>query len=320
MSGGGPPLALRRRLHVFTGYRCPPFDSPAVREATLVALARAAGNQAGALRLEAASREGALELKRIADRREAELYAHEHASLFMRLASSIFKHEFTQDRFWRQVASVLGDSSRARASADVKSSAVDNDLDARVRLVLASEPLLCFPTATGAGTDGSLLNAVLADQRGLDPTHPFLASTAVLYDRRYCAALRHQLYFAEARLAYANSRLRVMEHAVDSVLHAGSLDECLVVATQAVRQAQVLPPHTSEREPTPAELKRTVHRRLAATLRDLSEELRVLPDRINVAAMAPARRQTPPQWLANTLRLARLAAFDATSVGLMEDF
>src|SRR4051794_28268641 len=70
-----PPLAVRRRLHALTGYRCPPFDSTAAREATVAALARACGDEDGALRLEAAAREGALELKRIANRAEAEEYA-----------------------------------------------------------------------------------------------------------------------------------------------------------------------------------------------------------------------------------------------------
>jgi hypothetical protein len=311
----GPTPVLRRRLFALTGLRLPPFDSRVAREQALSGVARARGDEGGALRLEAASREGVAELRRPMDRAEAALREREHTELFLRLASKVLglqQHEFDSP-FWAVVSRLLDAhvrDSKARAALDAQ----QDELDHRVEQYVAARPLLSFPAAQVHDEDAGLLDAVLTDQRGISTGTPFSARASQLYDRRYVACLRFQLYRAEEKARAQQERVRALEQGLDGILAAGDLEHA-----QALARGALSAPAELDAPDRPHELQRRTLQRLAATLRDLAEELRALPDRLNAAPLA-ARRNHPPEWLARTLKLARVAGFDATSLGLLERF
>jgi len=310
----GPSVPLRRRLHSLTGFHCPPLDSWAVRVGALAAVCRATGDETGALRLEAAFREARAELRAVVSREEARELESDLSALFLRLASSILNVQFSKDNFWRSMATLLDDLYKARV-ADAEEDRADDELDQRIEKWLEATPLLTFPSAQVQDEDTSLLNAVLTDQRGLKVSDPFAVRASQLYDRRYCAVLRARLFAAEQKAKVADARLRVLEGAMDRILNqATDLESLFSTCREALINATQLDYKDLDR--SSAEVKRDLHRRLAATLRDLSEELRVLPDRLN--AGQSVKRNVPPTWLVRTLRLARLAAFDATSIGLLQ--
>jgi len=107
---------------------------------------------------------------------------------------------------------------------------------------------------------------------------------------------------------------------MDRILSESDADLVQGLAREAVLSAQAIQSEPPSPLATTADVNMAIHRRLAATLRDLSEDLRLLPDRLNHLAHSnhSFARNTPPSWLGPTLRLARQAGFDATSLGLLE--
>jgi hypothetical protein len=252
---------------------------------------------------------------------------HSHATFFIRLAcrfvnsvlemrnEPLLEKDFLAYRFWSVVDECLTEIGRRRISKErsrverekeIKVKDEDDGLDERIQRYISTRPksLLSFPSVTNMSDDQqSLLDAVLSDQRGLK-SEAFGKRGCNLYDRRYVAALRARLFFSEQRVIRQQKQIRELEAALRNQGMEANFEENDEFETSGFPDN-----HRSK---------------IAGALRDLSDELALLPERLkddlNRQRQLSTLRTTSarPQYLESAIKLARGLSYDLTTLDLVD--
>ena len=183
-------------------------------------------------------------------------------------------------------------------------------LDQRVKKYINHRPKLNFPLVFNASVEeNSLLEDVLSDHRGISTGAPFDYQSRLLYDRRYVAALRAELSISRRVAEQRLKKIRELENQLNQ-----HRDKCKLISAPSKQNLE-----TQDQEIPQDPFKRC----LSDSIRDLSHELALLPDRLlqdlNRERQLKAFRNqsSKPKYLENIINLARVVSYDLMTLEMV---